>query len=157
MRLNCSMCGSDRYVVISIAPGRLNYASQDMSLLSDSFYIQKNQCLKCSTITSHTVDYITDPKRYKYINVEGHVTQFHRYIYELIHFRKLKPGERVIHINKIRGDNRPSNLKAIMPRVRKKREINRKILVCSKCKWAWKQARKIVPKRCPRCHTNNWK
>ncbi len=145
MRLKCKMCGSDRYVVVSIKP------------FNDTVYIQKNQCLKCSTITEHEVSYLSDPKKYKYINVHGNTIQFHRYIYELIHQRKLKPGERVIFKNGIKGDNRPSNLIAIMPIKKKARVINHKILVCKKCKYAWKARKKTLPKSCPKCHSKKWK
>ena len=144
MRLKCKMCGSDRYVVVSI------------NTVNDSVYKQKNQCMKCSTITEHELSYLSDPKKYKYINVQGNVTQFHRFVYELTHNRKLKLGERVILKNGIKGDCRPSNLIAVMSMKKKSRVINHKILVCKKCQYAWRGRKKTLPISCPKCGSKSW-
>jgi len=159
MRLKCNMCFSDRYVVVSREKGIVNYGiGTKLKATSDTFYIQKNQCLKCNTTTEHKLSYVSDSRKYRYLNIGGNVIQFHRFVFELNN-RKLKPGEMVRFRDGNCGNCKPSNLEAIMPRLKKKRVANRKILVCARplCNHVWRQRGDKEPKTCPKCRSKRWR
>ena len=143
IRNKCPNCGSPKYLLTGL------------NLVSDTEYEQLLKCRKCETEWGGRQQLVSGANTYAYVwdTVNKKSVALHRWVWEQSNGRSLSPIEVVHHKNRIKGDDRPSNL-ALMDRYSHNGSFKNSP-ICKRCGHRWYPHQPEVT-ICPKCKSPYW-
>ena len=102
-RVACSRCGKG------------NYRTKGACLEDNLSYSKLYECVSCGNSWRQSFSLVAkDSNKYHYLHLHREQLNLQRWVWEQAHGRLLAPTECVHHLNGRKGDNRPSNLYAMV-------------------------------------------
>lgn len=132
------------------------HLSFEAHLLNESEYQRKLKCRKCDTEWWENYPLVSDSNAYVYLwdNDRKISIPLHRWVWEQYHGTKLTLQDAIHHLNRNKGDDRPSNLER-MSRDDHNGTFHKTEIICKKCGHTW-LPRSFSVRMCPRCKSTYW-
>lgn len=140
----CPKCQSKSKYLVSV------------SLLNNECFIRHYKCRHCTYKWNSGYPLFSKENKYQLIWLpDSKITKpLHRWVWEQYHKETLSDTDAIHHINRNRGDNRPSNLLRLS-KYEHNGNFHRLAIICKRCghRWLPKAFRQRV---CPKCKSPYW-